>query len=108
LTAHTGLPDYDKLWSNYNKNNPEFSLGPSGIAVDPINNDIYVISSVGKVMLVFDHTAKLKDIIKLQKSIFVQPEGISFDSKGNLYISNEGKKVMEQLYFVNADNSLSI
>jgi len=35
LTAHTGLPDYDKLWSNYNKNNPEFSLGPSGIALIP-------------------------------------------------------------------------
>jgi len=54
--------------------------------------DIYVISSVGKVMLVFDHTAKLKDIINFRRSIFVQPEGISFDSKGNLYISNEGKE----------------
>lgn len=92
LSAHTTLPDYDKLSANYNKNNAEFPLGPSGIAIDPLTNDIYVISSVGKVMLVFDHSAKLKDIIKLQKSIFVQPEGISFDTKGNLYISNEGKE----------------
>ncbi len=91
LTSHPGIPDYDNLWSSYNKNNADFHLGPSGIAVDPLTNDIYVISSVGKVMMVFDHSAKLKDLIKLQKSIFVQPEGISFDTKGNLYISNEGK-----------------
>jgi len=92
LTTHPAILDFDKLSSNYNRNNPEFPLGPSGIAVDPITNDLYVISSVGKVMMVFDHSAQLKDIIKLQKSIYVQPEGISFDSKGNLYISNEGKE----------------
>lgn len=91
LSSHNNITDYDKLWSNYNKNNSEFPLGPSGIAIDPKSKNIYVISSIGKVLMIFDSTGKLLNIIKLNKDLYNQPEGITFDSKGNLYISNEGK-----------------
>ncbi len=64
---------------------------PSGIAVHPFTGDIYVISAVGNVLLVMDEDGKIKDVIKLSSKLFMQPEGITFDQAGNLFISNEGK-----------------
>ncbi len=71
--------------------NDTLRFGPSGIAVHP-NGDIYIIASSGKVMLVFDEQKNLKWIEKINKNIHHQPEGITFDQNGNLWISNEGKK----------------
>jgi uncharacterized protein YjiK len=63
---------------------------PSAAAQNPITNDIYIISSIRGQLLVFDESYSFQEAIKLQKNLFPQPEGIAFDSKGNLYISNEG------------------
>ena len=65
---------------------------PSAVAQNPFTNDIYVISAIRGQLLVFDKSYSFKEAIKLQKNLFPQPEGIAFDSKGNLYISNEGGK----------------
>ncbi len=65
---------------------------PSGLSINPVTQDIYVLSSVGKLLAVVDSTGKLKHVIKLHPSIFKQPEGIAFDSASNLYITNEGRK----------------
>jgi len=65
---------------------------PSGIAIQPFSRDIYVISSVGKILVILDKAGQIKEVIRLPGSIFKQPEGIAFDSQGNLYISNEGRK----------------
>jgi uncharacterized protein YjiK len=69
----------------------EFNFGPSGIAVHPISGDYYILSSVGKILVVTDEKGKVKGIEKLSKKIHAQPEGIAFDKDGTLYISNEGK-----------------
>ena len=34
----------------------------------------------------------------LDKKLHAQPEGITFDEEGNLYISNEGKNGIAMLY----------
>ena len=64
---------------------------PSDIAVDPVSNDIYLIASVGNILIVIDRQSQLQHIELLDKGMFGQPEGISFDVKGNLYISSEGR-----------------
>jgi uncharacterized protein YjiK len=68
-------------------------LGPSGIAFQPNTRNMYVLSSKSKLLLIYDYKTKtLLDVIKLDKSIMPQPEGICFDKKNNLYIASEAKK----------------
>ncbi len=69
----------------------EFHFGPSGIAVHPFTQEWYMVSSVGKVLMVVSRKGEILNIIKLDKKIHAQPEGITFDKNGTLYISNEGK-----------------
>ncbi|MBN9385102.1 MAG: SdiA-regulated family protein [Chitinophagaceae bacterium] len=63
---------------------------PSCLARHPITHEWYIISSVNKVLLVLNEQWKLKAAYSLKPSLFKQPEGLAFDSKGNMYISNEG------------------
>lgn len=74
----------------YGKNRP-YLMKPSGVSVDPITKDIFVIASVGNIMVVIDRDSKIKHIELLKEKIFRQPEGICFDAEGNLYISSEGR-----------------
>lgn len=66
-------------------------FAPSGLALDPITNDLYVLANKGNTLVVIDISKKILGVYFLSQSIYSQPEGIVFDSKGNLYISNEGK-----------------
>jgi uncharacterized protein YjiK len=71
--------------------NKKYNFKPSGIAIHPITNEIYVIASLGKLLVVLGKDGQLKDAEILDPVKFKQPEGITFDPEGNLYISNEGK-----------------
>lgn len=64
-------------------------LRPSGIAVHPITGDIYMVASVGRALVVFDNTGKPKNLTLLKRSLFPQPEGITFTPNGDLFIANE-------------------
>lgn len=65
---------------------------PSGIAIHPITKDIYIISA-DKALIIFDQNHELKEVVKLDGSIYRQAEGICFAPDGTLYISNEGDGV---------------
>ncbi len=67
------------------------TFNPSGIARHPITGELYVLSSSGKLLTVLSEHGKLKQVIALNHNQFRQPEGIAFDGKGNLFISNEGQ-----------------
>ncbi|MBL7829073.1 MAG: SdiA-regulated domain-containing protein [Saprospiraceae bacterium] len=70
---------------------PDF-FSPSGIAMHPVSKDVYIISSALKRLVVLDgKTGKIREAVRLDKKILPQPEGISFDKTGNLFISSEGK-----------------
>ncbi|NJB85755.1 uncharacterized protein YjiK [Lewinella marina] len=71
--------------------NREYIIKPSGIAVDPFTNDIFVISSVGNILVVIDRDSQIKHVELLEKATFTQPEGITFSETGELYISSEGR-----------------
>lgn len=68
-----------------------YSFKPSGIAVDPITEDVYVLASVGKIMIVINRESEIKHIELLKERVFRQPEGITFNEAGDLFISSEGK-----------------
>ena len=63
---------------------------PSGLAKNPLTGEWFMISAVNKLLVVADENWKIKETCFLNSNIFNQPEGIAFDEKGNLYISNEG------------------
>jgi hypothetical protein len=81
----------EKLNEFFAPGESEFGFSPSALAIHPKNRDIYILSSVGKILMIISQEGHVKHIEKLKKSIHEQPEGICFDAAGNLYISNEGK-----------------
>ena len=70
--------------------NRKVKFHPSCIARHPLTREWYIISSVNKILLVLDDHWKMKAGYPLDPSLFRQPEGLAFDRKGNMLISNEG------------------
>ncbi|MBK7408618.1 MAG: SdiA-regulated domain-containing protein [Saprospirales bacterium] len=68
------------------------AFAPSALAIHPLTGHLYLLSSVGKLLVVLDReTGAIIYVQKLKKSVHPQPEGICFDPDGTMYISNEGK-----------------
>ena len=67
----------------------EKRLHPSAAAINPINHDIYIISSIQKILLILNSRGEFKTFFKLNPAIYKQPEGMAFTPEGNLIISNE-------------------
>jgi hypothetical protein len=70
--------------------NYEMECKPSAAAINPVNQKLYVIASVGKVLIQCSRNGKLEKIYKINPAQFPQPEGITFADNGDMYISNEG------------------
>ena len=68
------------------------SFQPSGLAINPVSDEIFVISSAGKILIVLGRNGNIQGIHKLDPDLFRQPEGICFSPSGDLYISNEGSE----------------
>lgn len=81
--------------------NPDAAMdafAPSGIAIHPTTGHLYILSSVGKLLVVLNTNGGIEHVEGLDKKIHRQPEGICFDTDGTLYISNEGKGKMGKIY----------
>jgi len=63
---------------------------PSSVAVHPQTGRIFMLSAVAGNLAVFDRTGKLLGQHPLERSLFPQPEGLTFLPNGELVISNEG------------------
>jgi uncharacterized protein YjiK len=81
----------EKLLQSFQSESGEFSFAPSAIATHLVSGEIFVLSSVGKMLVVLDPAGRILHIEKLKKSIHPQPEGICFQRDGTLWISSEGR-----------------
>jgi uncharacterized protein YjiK len=93
---------YQHLVDDY-VNNPAakgVEFGPSGVAVHPLSGNIFVLSSVNKVLIVISSEGKILEMVKLDKNRFPQPEGLCFDADGTLYLSSEAKDDPKAKLFV--------
>jgi uncharacterized protein YjiK len=68
-----------------------YPFHPSGIAINPVDGNYYIIASVGKILIVLDHEKNIIKMVPLPGEILAQPEGISFSPEGDLFISSEGR-----------------
>lgn len=73
-------------------------LRASAMAIHPITGEIYVISSVNRMLLVCDAEGKAVSFWKLAKQEFPQPEGICFLPNGDMFISSEGLSKPARLF----------
>ncbi len=64
-------------------------LKPSAAAVNPVTNELYVLCSVNKLLVVTDRDGNFKNVFTLDDKVYKQPEGITFLPNGDMIISNE-------------------
>lgn len=88
LTTESFTEEILKAGLNPSKHMP---FMPSGIAVHPHTEDVFLISSVGKLLIVLNKSGSIVSMAPLKRSLFRQPEGICFDNDGNMFISSEGR-----------------
>ncbi len=74
------------------------SFMPSGIAIHPLTQDVYVLTATGRALMVVDTSQTLRALQALPKELYPQPEGICFGLDGTLYLSTEGKSKSARLY----------
>ncbi|HET6569126.1 MAG TPA: SdiA-regulated domain-containing protein [Rhodothermales bacterium] len=65
---------------------------PSAMAFHPVTGDLYVLSSVLKVIVVLGPSGEILRVDKLDGDLLEQPEGIGFLPNGDMLISSEGQK----------------
>jgi len=65
---------------------------PAAIGIHPVSHDIFIISTKEtKCIAQFTYDGKLKAFDYLEKEMLPQPEGICFDTNGDLYISTQAR-----------------
>ena len=68
----------------------EVDFRPSAASINPIDKKVYLVSSIGKLMVVVNaKTGKVEQAFGISALLFPQPEGITFSDKGDMFISNE-------------------
>jgi uncharacterized protein YjiK len=72
------------------KLNPGYK--PSALAQNPITNEWFILSGSNKLLVIAYADWRVKEVYPLNGNLFNQAEGMAFDEKGNLYISNEGEE----------------
>ena len=80
------------------------SFSPSGIAIHPLNQHLYILSAKGSILLILDEKYNIHHIEYLNAKTIPQPEGICFDSDANLYISTEGQGFSGKIFKYNFQN----
>jgi len=97
----------DERFISLNYNDPVFKLDTnnwlrdqgflaSELTVHPDTQEIYILDSRIPKLMILRADGTPKQLYLLNPEQFQQPEGLSFDSKGRLYISNEEKSFIKQ------------
>lgn len=99
LKAHANEERLEKVFEFFADTN-QFEFSPSAVAVHPHNGNLYLLSAVGNIFMVINFQGEVVYLEKLKGKVHEQPEGLCFDSKGGLFISNEaGKEVAGMIYY---------
>jgi uncharacterized protein YjiK len=71
-------------------NDDKAEFKPSAAGINPINGKLYIVASVGKLLVIANEKGKVEQVFRLDPDMYNQPEGMTFAPNGDLYISNEG------------------
>ncbi len=76
----------------------KFNFRPAAIAIHPMTDQIYILSSSDKLLLIIDRSGKVMDFIKLDRKKYLQPESLSFLDDGTLIIASEAHTAKPLLF----------
>lgn len=91
-------PSLEVYSNEIEKKDGSIQLAPSAIAVHPISQDFYILSAVGRSLIVMNRKNEIVYIERLTTTHFEQPEGLTFSSNGDMFISSEGQKGKAKVY----------
>ena len=89
LQTHAEAEGLESLRESFDASKKK-SFQPSDMAIHPQTGELYIIASVGKILVVVSPEGEVMHVRRLPEDLFPQPEGICFGSDGTLYISHEG------------------
>lgn len=79
---------------------------PSEVGINPVNGEIYVLDGTNPKLLILNSNGEIKKLHVLREEQFGEPEGLTFDNAGNLFISNEGAGGVGNILQVNLEKKL--
>jgi len=82
----------NKVFGNSSDKKKKSTINPSGISIHPVSGDMYIIDGRNPQLLIIDAGGNIKKLYTLNSKEFAQPEGITFNTAGDLFIANEGTK----------------
>jgi hypothetical protein len=69
----------------------EIDIRPSAIAIHPKTGKLFLLSATDNILCIANKTGNIENIQKLDKDLFLQPEGIAFFPNGDMLITNEAR-----------------
>jgi len=82
----------DKVFGNGSGKKKKNTINPSDISINPVSGDMYITDGHNPQLLIMDAGGNIKKLYVLNSNDFAQPEGITFNAAGDLFIANEGTK----------------
>ena len=89
IPGTTIQPGIENIKQDKGKGKKKNRILPSAIAKNPVNKQWYIISGVNKLLMVFNEQFVLINSYPLASGMFGQPEGLAFNDRGDMFISNE-------------------
>lgn len=89
-----------EIFSHRKKNRSNEIFQPSDLTIHPQTGEIYIVDGAHPALLILDPSGQPRRLLELDKKTFLQPEGITFDPQGNLFISSEGVKEHGKIFKV--------
>ena len=86
----------DKLRENFKIE----GFAPSGIEINPINNNFFIISANPEAIIEMSPSGQILNALKLSNKKHKQTEGITFLKDGSMVIADEGQKKSAQISII--------
>lgn len=67
----------------------QIKFKPSAAAINPVTHELFIISSINKLLTIADMQGHIKKTYIIDPRLFKQPEGMTFTPMGDLIVSNE-------------------
>lgn len=64
---------------------------PSAAAIHPLEKQLYILASAGNLLVITDLKGMVRNVYRLNPTLYPQAEGIAFAPNGDMYITNEAK-----------------